>query len=462
MDCLSKVMNLVQQGDWAISIDLKDAYFHIPIHPAHKKYLRFYIQGKAFQFTCLCFGPTVTPRSFTKVVAVIHVAAYLRVQNLRLAVYLDDWFLVNQIKTFLMADKEKSLSLLVKLGFLVNIEKSTLCPSQTITYIGAVFLLNKGMVSPTLERILKIEQAIFLIKREPTAQNFLHLLELMASCIELVPHALLFMRPVQLHLLHYWRPDKRSPSHNTSKQTLGKSFELVAKQGQSIVGKTIPSATKYESIDNRCLKTRLWRSFGKPDLSGHLVSTTEDIAYKLPRVGGSISISPTFPSSVERPECTHNFIRSDNTTVVQYINKQGGTRSPRLCYQAWDLWKMAIKNRIMLTAAHLSGTQNILADDLSRLQIRPTEWILNNAVVSEIFHLWGTPMVDLFASEENRKAKIFCSWIPSHLALATDTLSVSRENMEAYAFPPICLIPKVLQHMKRFQCQLILISGESQ
>ena len=99
--------------------------------------------------------------------------------------------------------------------------------------------------------------------------------------------------------------DKRSPSHNTSKQTLAKTFELVAKQGQSIVGKTIPSATKYKSIDNRCLKTRLWRSFGKPDLSGHLVSTTEDIAYKMPRVGGSISINPTFPSSVERPECTH-------------------------------------------------------------------------------------------------------------------------------------------------------------
>ena len=48
-----------------------------------------------------------------------------------------------------------------------------------------------------------------LLKREPTAQNFLHLLGLMASCIEIVPHAWLFMRPVQLHLLHYWRPISR-------------------------------------------------------------------------------------------------------------------------------------------------------------------------------------------------------------------------------------------------------------
>ena len=43
-------------------------------------------------------------------------------------------------------------------------------------------------------------------------------------------------------------------------------------------------------------------------------------------------------------------IRSDSMTVVQYISKQGGggggggARSPRLCYQTWKLWKIAIKN----------------------------------------------------------------------------------------------------------------------
>ena len=31
MDCLSKVLNLVQKGDWAISIDLGDTYFIFPL-----------------------------------------------------------------------------------------------------------------------------------------------------------------------------------------------------------------------------------------------------------------------------------------------------------------------------------------------------------------------------------------------------------------------------------------------
>lgn len=33
--------------------------------------------------------------------------------------------------------------------------------------------------------------------------------------------------------------------------------------------------------------------------------------------------------------------------------------------------------------------------------------------------------------------------------------------MFAYAFPPICLIPRVIQHMKQFQCKIILILATS-
>ena len=207
MDCLSKVKNLVQLGDWAISLDLKDAYLHIPLHVAHRKYLHFYINGKAYQFTCLCFGSNQAPRNFTKIVTVI--AAHLRMQNLRMAVYLDDWFLVNQVKQMLILNKRKALNLLADLGFLINLEKSSLIPSQHITYIGAVFHLDRGIVCPTLERIAKIEQAIHLLKKDPTALNFLHLLGLMASCIDIVQNARLYMRPLQLHLLHFWRPATR-------------------------------------------------------------------------------------------------------------------------------------------------------------------------------------------------------------------------------------------------------------
>ena len=151
-------------------------------------------------------------------------------------------------------------------------------------------------------------------------------------------------------------------------------------------------------------------------------------------------------------------IRSDNSTVVQYINKQGGTRSILLCQKTLDLWHLAIQNQIQLKSAHIAGKSNVLADMLSRTKIRHTEWSLNTSVVHQIFQLLGFPQIDLFASAENKKTQIFCSWYPHPNALAVDALSIPWENMFAYAFPPICLIPKVLHHMSQYKCQIILVA----
>jgi hypothetical protein len=50
MESLKSVLNLVQKGGYAISIDLSDAYMHIPIYYPHRKYLSFSSQGKAYRF----------------------------------------------------------------------------------------------------------------------------------------------------------------------------------------------------------------------------------------------------------------------------------------------------------------------------------------------------------------------------------------------------------------------------
>ena len=84
MDTLKTVLNLVKKRDWAISIDLKDAYFHVLIHPKHRKYPRFCIRVRAFQFRALAFGPKTSPRLFAKLVAAA--TTYQRMQSIKLAV----------------------------------------------------------------------------------------------------------------------------------------------------------------------------------------------------------------------------------------------------------------------------------------------------------------------------------------------------------------------------------------
>ena len=77
---------------------------------------------------------------------------------------------------------------------------------------------------------------------------------------------------------------------------------------------------------------------------------------------------------------------SDNSTMVAYINKVGGTQSPSLCRLVLDVWAWCRQHDIFLVASHLSGDKNVLADALSRGSHRhPTEWTLHNAVTRAIF-----------------------------------------------------------------------------
>ena len=47
METLQSIIAYMSPGDWLASIDLKDAYFHVPVLPQHRKYLRFHWQGSA-------------------------------------------------------------------------------------------------------------------------------------------------------------------------------------------------------------------------------------------------------------------------------------------------------------------------------------------------------------------------------------------------------------------------------
>ena len=61
METQRKVKDAVQLNDWAFSLDLTDAYLHISIHHRSRKYLRFTLRGRVYQFKALPFGVQGTP-----------------------------------------------------------------------------------------------------------------------------------------------------------------------------------------------------------------------------------------------------------------------------------------------------------------------------------------------------------------------------------------------------------------
>ncbi|KAL2095682.1 hypothetical protein ACEWY4_007830 [Coilia grayii] len=86
----------------------------------------------------------------------------------------------------------------------------------------------------------------------------------------------------------------------------------------------------------------------------------------------------------------HVLVRTDNSTVVYYINHQGDTRSLRCL-------RWAHRHLLSLRAVYLPGAANRAADLLSRRGPDPGEWRLNPAVVPAIWERFGRAEVDLFA-----------------------------------------------------------------
>ncbi len=105
----------------------------------------------------------------------------------------------------------------------------------------------------------------------------------------------------------------------------------------------------------------------------------------------------------------HVLIRSDNMSVVSYINHQGGVSSKRLFILAERLLEWAQLNLRSLRAAHLPGRLNQGADMLSRSNVPSEEWMLHPQTVQKIWKTFGKAEVDLFASKDNSHCPTYYS-----------------------------------------------------
>ena len=138
MENIHKVKEILYQNYFMASVDLEKAYYSVPIHPDHRKFLRFEFMGQLYQYCVLPNGISTAPYLFTKVLRVIFSA--LRQQGNSSIVYIDDSLLVGETYQQCLKSVHDTVDLLQKAGFFINWEKSVLEPSQTIEFLG--FTLN--------------------------------------------------------------------------------------------------------------------------------------------------------------------------------------------------------------------------------------------------------------------------------------------------------------------------------
>ena len=198
METARSVRNSFLQGDWAVSLDLTDAYLHIPIHQASQRYLRVAILQKVYMFRALPFGLSLSPWIFTRVMDEVLSLARTRMESM-VAAYLDDFLVKNQQKHRLETDRDLLLRLLSYLGFMVSTEKSDLQPKQRFEHLGMRFDTVEYTVGLSEKRIVKIKEAITKIstKRLLSRREVTQILGLCQAAADLLPLGWMRLRPLQ-------------------------------------------------------------------------------------------------------------------------------------------------------------------------------------------------------------------------------------------------------------------------
>ena len=129
-------LKLIQAGCFMASVDLKDAYYSIPVHPEHRKYLMFKWEGQYYQFTCLPNGLSSAPRVFTKILKPVY--SHLRSIGHMCMGHIDDSRLVAYSLGSCRKNIYDTVNLFTLLGFTIHLVKSVLEPTQTIQFLGFV------------------------------------------------------------------------------------------------------------------------------------------------------------------------------------------------------------------------------------------------------------------------------------------------------------------------------------
>ena len=211
METVASVLLSVREGDFLASLDLKDAYFQIPIHGSSRKLLRFMSEGTVYQFKALCFGLSTAPQVFTRVFAAVSAWAHSR--GIRLLRYLDDWLVLSSSEKKAKESIRELLSLCRTLGIVINEKKSDLVPSQSAKYLGMTIDTSAGKVFQSLARVEKFLTVAerFCSMQSPPAQLWQVILGHLASLERLVPHGRLRMRSLQWHLKMHWSPSQTLP-----------------------------------------------------------------------------------------------------------------------------------------------------------------------------------------------------------------------------------------------------------
>ena len=274
-------------------------------------------------------------------------------------------------------------------GFVLNRKKSELDLTQDLQFLGIRLRLDLGEASlPESKAWEIVARARHLSSlRLLTYTQVSQLLGSLNWASGLIPLGRLYLRPLQRHFHSLGLTDRFTPPRRSDPLVLANLLRHW--QDPRFLTSVIPICTfQVDVMIFTDASTQGWGAhMGDSQISGTWTHTDRKLHISCLELKAVIHALQHWAPVLQGHQV---MIATDNSTVVSYINKQGGTHSPTLLRLTVELLLWLEAQNIIVRARHIPGCLNVIADHLSHPnQPISTEWSLHPETVRRIFRVWG-------------------------------------------------------------------------
>ena len=418
-------------------------------------------EGTLYEFTCLPNGLSSGPRIFTKVMRAA--LTHLRTENdVTISGYLDDNLLVNYDDVIQGFMKGKvAAEKFQKLGFAINIPKSVADAGVTkIEHLGVV--IDSVLMRATLseKKTGKLVSAIqgCLDKPKISIRELASVKGRIEATKPANPYAPLWSKRLEIAKISALQ----SNSYNYEARIV---LSQDCREDLMIALQNLPGVSAPIRIpppDYTIFSDASELGYGFHDPGADWRRQRGGGRWSQDEEGDHINVLElkaayfALKSLCDDKENIHLRMMTDNTTAMYCVNKLGSTRV-KLNDLTHKIWLFAMERDIWLSSGYVPGRENLISDEESRNFDENIEWTLREDIFQYICQLFGTPNIDLFASRLNFRVPKYVSWHPDPEAFSVDSFNCYWGSEFIYAFPPFCLVHKVIQKCIQDGAEGILI-----
>jgi hypothetical protein len=465
MDGPQTVQKLARRGDWATSLDLKSAFNHLRVNESLRPFLCFAYHGQCYAYQAVPFGARHSTRYFTE--ALGYALKYIRAHwTVRIMAYMDDLLLLHQDREQLELETLQIAVYLQSLGWTLSTDKCEFTPKHEIRFLGWSWDFNALTLQMTPE-----------MRRSMLAS--LHRFDLQIQHNVPVTCKKLGSLIGSLNFLRAQFP-RASLYLRTLHSALAKGVTATGWFGSAILPKATRSEVQFWS---RNVSYNSAYNFSPRTSQAMLTTDASELGWGAVLEIGSLqlvaygffSTKDSFSWSHQRetaavlrallhfrPFLVHYAIRamtirSDNAATVCNLQRQGA--GVALLEMTRQIFKVLTQLDIRIRVMHLPGLENTLADALSRMDSAGDYSLKQEYFLLGLRMLGFQPSIDLFAHRDNAKCLRYAA-LPgpgSATAAVTDAFTIPWNTERPYIFPPVQIIPEVLQKIQDEKVSAVVV-----